>query len=161
MSSGESGRELGKATNNEGVQVREMKRGGLLPFLVVLAVIAGLVGTILAELVLPASAGPPPLTPPEPVAKALLVAKSAVSFVNIILACTLLVIYMGIYREIRSGFTLGLAITMLVLLLYAVTSNPLLHYLFGYRAQGLGPFVLIPDLMTTTALLALVCITVE
>lgn len=82
-------------------------------------------------------------------------AKSIISIVNITLVVALLVIYLKIYREIKSKFTEGLIIVMAVLLMYALTSNPHLQWLFGLRAFGQGPFAMIPDLFTSVALIVL------
>jgi hypothetical protein len=47
----------------------------------------------------------------------------------------------------------------LVLLLYALSSNPLLQWVFGFRAFGLGPFAMLPDLFTFVALAVLLYLT--
>ena len=78
--------------------------------------------------------------------------KSAITMINIVISILLIAIYIGIYRDVKSDFTLGLLIVMFTLLLYALTSNPLFHYMFGYGVYGAGPFTIIPDLFTTLAL---------
>ena len=52
--------------------------------------------------------------------------KTLVSFVNIGLFVPLFVIYAGMYRGMKSSFTLGLLAVILALGMYAVTSNPLI-----------------------------------
>jgi hypothetical protein len=80
------------------------------------------------------------------------VIKTVISSVNITLLVFLLTTYVNIYREIKSEFTLGLIIFSSVLLLYALASNPIVHGIFGFRAVGLGPFAMLPDLFTFVAL---------
>jgi hypothetical protein len=81
----------------------------------------------------------------------LLLVKTALSSVNTILLLLILAIYVGIYRKTRSEFSLGLIIFSVALLLYAITSNPLLHRIAGFRLAGLGPFTMLPDLFTCIA----------
>ena len=78
-------------------------------------------------------------------------AKIVLSSVNTVLLLSLLLTYIGIYNDIRSEFSLGLIIFSLALLLYSLTSNPLLSSYFGYAGYGLGPFAMLPDLFTLLA----------
>lgn len=87
--------------------------------------------------------------------------KTAISFINIGLILPLLFIYAGIYRNMRSSFTLGLIAVVFALGMYAVTSNPLIVSLLGGRTGDIGLFQIIPDLCTTAALLILVRISLE
>lgn len=87
--------------------------------------------------------------------------KTILSFINLALIISLLVVYFDLYRQIRSKFTGGLIILLFALLLYALTSNPLVHIAFGYVAFGLGPFVILPDIFTTLALIVLMYISLE
>lgn len=130
-----------------------------------LALAAGVVGGIIADLYAPAqkdgvmgnrrdAAGRGDL-------ELFYTAKTIISLVNIALSIALLIIYIGIYREIKSNFTVSLIIVMLVLLLYSLTSNPLLHSAFRYYASGLGPFAMLPDLFTTIALIILLYLSLE
>jgi hypothetical protein len=82
-------------------------------------------------------------------------AKTVVSTVNITLLIFLLAIYASIYAKTHSEFTIGLMIFSAVLLLNALASNPVVTWLFGFRAFGLGPFALLPDLFTLVALIVL------
>lgn len=70
---------------------------------------------------------------------------------NFVLLLGLLAIYVDIYRKTGSEFTLGLIIFCVAFLLYAVTSNPWVHQLLGYRGSGLGPFAMLPDTFTLVA----------
>ncbi len=87
--------------------------------------------------------------------------KTILSSINATLLVFLLVTYVDIYKKLRSEFTIGLIVFSLTLLLYALTSNPLLQWLFGYRAFGLGPFAMLPDLFTSLALAVLLYLTLK
>jgi hypothetical protein len=82
-------------------------------------------------------------------------AQTVVSTVNVTLSIILLLIYVSIYRKTRSEFTIGLIIFSAVFLLNALASNPFVTRAFGYRAVGLGPFALLPDVFTFGALTVL------
>ena len=88
-------------------------------------------------------------------------AKTMISLVNIVFILSLILIYYGVYRQVKSQFTLGLIVVMLVLLMYASTSNPIIQVLFGFQAQGLGPFAMLPDVFTTFALGLLLYISLD
>jgi hypothetical protein len=78
-------------------------------------------------------------------------AKTVLASVNTVLLTYLLIVYIDIYRKTGSEFSLGLVIFSIALLLYALTSNPLLHRFAGFRGSGLGPFTMLPDLFTCIA----------
>jgi hypothetical protein len=69
--------------------------------------------------------------------------------------------YVSTYRQIRSRFAMGLILVMLSFFIYAVTSNPMMHELFGFRVFGLGPFTLIPDVFAMLALLSMLYLSLE
>jgi tellurite resistance protein TehA-like permease len=87
--------------------------------------------------------------------------KTAISFINIGLIIPLFIIYAGIYRRMRSSFTLGLLAVIFALGMYAVTSNPLIIGLLGGRTGDIGFFQIIPDLCATVALIILIRISLE
>ncbi len=87
--------------------------------------------------------------------------KTAVTLINIVIALILIAGYVKIYREVKSDFTVGLIVVMFALLLYAITSNPFIQYLFSYRGFGLGPFILLPDIFTTIALSVLLYLSLK
>jgi tellurite resistance protein TehA-like permease len=87
--------------------------------------------------------------------------KTAISFINIGLIIPLFVIYAGIYRKLRSSFTLGLMAVIFALGMYAVTSSPLIVSLLGGRTGDIGLFQIIPDICTTIALVILIRISLE
>jgi len=87
--------------------------------------------------------------------------KTAISFINIGLIIPLFVIYAGIYRRMRSSFTLGLMTVIFALGMYAVTSCPLIVSLAGGKTGDIGLFQILPDLCTTIALIVLIRISLE
>jgi hypothetical protein len=87
--------------------------------------------------------------------------KTMLSTINATLLVLLLATYIDIYRKLKSEFTLGLILFSLILLLYAVSSNPLLQQFLGYWGIGLGPFAMLPDLFTTFALVVLLYLTMK
>jgi hypothetical protein len=95
----------------------------------------------------------PPVEPPpwNTLFPYLIFAKTILASVNSILLTILFVIYIGIYRTTRSQFSIGLLIFSIALLLYSLTSNPIIHRLAGFRVGGLGPFTMLPDLFTCIA----------
>jgi len=82
--------------------------------------------------------------------------KTALSTINAVLLVFLLISYVELYQKIKSEFTIALTIFAVVLLLHALTSNPLLQRIFGFQAFGLGPFAMLPDLFTCAAIMILV-----
>lgn len=88
-------------------------------------------------------------------------AKTVVSTVNMTLVIILMLTYIAIYRKTKSEFTVGLIIFSTILLLYTLASNPMMQWTFGFRAFGLGPFAMLPDLFTCVALAVLLYLTVK
>ncbi|MBN1784625.1 MAG: hypothetical protein JW815_02700 [Candidatus Bathyarchaeota archaeon] len=87
--------------------------------------------------------------------------KTMLSTINATLLVLLLGTYIDIYRKFKSEFTLGLILFSLILLLYAVSSNPILQQFLGYWGTGLGPFAMLPDLFTSFALVVLLYLTMK
>ena len=87
--------------------------------------------------------------------------KTVISFINLGLIIPLFIIYAGIYRRVRSSFTLGLMAVVFALGMYALTSNPLIVGLLGGRAGEIGLSQIIPDLCATAALLILIRISLD
>jgi hypothetical protein len=88
-------------------------------------------------------------------------AKTVISSVNVTLVIFLLGTYISLYRKTKSEFVIGLIVFALVLLLYTFVSNPIVIYIFGFRAFGLGPFAMLPDLFTSLALGVLLYLTLK
>lgn len=72
-----------------------------------------------------------------------------------ILLLVLLVTYARIYQDLPNRFTLSLLLFTVALALYALTANPLVSILFGFRQAGGGPFTFLPDLFTAVAVVIL------
>lgn len=87
--------------------------------------------------------------------------RTVITSINATLLVFLLGAYLDMYNKIKSEFTIGLIVFSLTLLLYALTSNPLIQWLFGYRAFGLGPFAMLPEMFTTIALAVLLYLTMK
>jgi hypothetical protein len=87
--------------------------------------------------------------------------KTVISSINATLLVFLLITYLDIYKTLKSEFTLGLIIFSMILLLYALVSNPLMQSVFGFQAVGLGPFAMLPDLFTGLALAVLLYLTMK
>ena len=87
--------------------------------------------------------------------------KTILSTINATLLVFLLATYIDMYTKLKSEFTIGLILFSMILLLYALSSNPLLQSVFGFRAFGLGPFAMLPDMFTTLALCILLYLTMK
>lgn len=78
--------------------------------------------------------------------------KTVISVVNVALVIILLINYIDIYRKTKSEFTIWLILFSLIMLIYTFASTPIVQMAFGFRAFGLGPFAMLPDLLACTAL---------
>ena len=78
--------------------------------------------------------------------------KAAFCMINLALSSILIMVYVKVYKETKSEFTIGLIIMMFSLFLYSLLSNPLLPLLFGYKIFGTGPFSMLPDFFAMVAL---------
>lgn len=75
---------------------------------------------------------------------------------NFILLLGLLYSYLMIHRDLRNKYTLSMLILAGALLLYAFTSNPLVHILFGLRPEpNIGAFAFLPDIFIGAAIVVL------
>ncbi|MEI6795274.1 MAG: hypothetical protein WCK39_00265 [Methanomassiliicoccales archaeon] len=136
--------------------MRRIASIGLVALIVVAAALVGWMVTIVYPLPPPPPPGPPPNDNPW-----YYNANVVLSTVNTALLIAIVYIYVGIYREIKSKITLGQILVMLAFLAYAITSNPALQLAFGFRAEGLGPFAMIPDLFAAIALSILLQMSLE
>jgi hypothetical protein len=89
------------------------------------------------------------------------VLSSIFSTLNAALLVFLLVLYAGIYVKRKVDFTLWLTIFCSVLLLDALTSNPIIQWTFGFHPSGLGPFAMLPTIFTSAALAILLYLTLR
>ena len=75
---------------------------------------------------------------------------------NVLLLLALTWSYLRVYQDLPNRFTLSLMLFSIALLLYALSSNPAVHLLFGFRGgTGLGPFAFLPDLFAAFAVTVL------
>jgi len=75
---------------------------------------------------------------------------------NLVLLVVLLAIYVQLYRDLPNKYTASLLVLSLALFLYAFSSNPLVHNIFGFRPRpNIGAFVFIPDFFIGLAILVL------
>jgi len=135
----------------------------ILGMVIGLILVAGTAGAVLGNLLVTQSQ-PPDIEPDRfdwESFKIFQTAKTAITTINLTISIVLMAIYVRIYRKTQSEFTLGLLVAMLALLMYAVTSNPLTQWIFGFRGFGLGPFSLIPDLFATIALAVLLYLSLK
>jgi len=83
--------------------------------------------------------------------------RSVLDLINAVLLIYLMILYTRIYRDTKTIFSLCLVLFSFTLLLYSISSNPLLIWLTGFqRANILGIFNFFPDIFTTLASLILV-----
>lgn len=82
--------------------------------------------------------------------------KLFVTTLNAVVLLALLWNYVSVYRDMPNRFTLSLLLFTVALLLYAVSSNPLLPILMGFQhGATLGPFVFLPDIFASIAAIVL------
>jgi hypothetical protein len=114
---------------------------------VIVAALAGLIATLAVGLF------PHPPGPPSDLLLVLVRIQLFVTTFNFVLLLALLWAYVSIYRDLPNKYTRSLILLSLALLLYAVTSNPLVHLLFGFKGPpSTGPFVFIPHLFVGAAI---------
>lgn len=88
--------------------------------------------------------------------------KALVTLGNLILLLCLLFIYARSYEQIKSKFALGLIAFIVLLIMHAITSNPLFHYTCGYRRMYvLGWIGILPDVFEFVALSVLLYISLK
>ena len=147
-----------------GRMTSNVKIGLMLLVLAAVAIVSGYWATSYEQRVPPFEPRPWPPFPTERMGADLelfYMIKTIVSSVNLTLLVFLLATYVNIYRKTRSEFTIGLIVFSMVLLLYAMVSNPIVQVAFGYRAFGLGPFAMLPDLFSLAALAVLLYLTIK
>ena len=142
-----------------------MKKKTLIGIYFVSIIAAVIIGLLLSTVVVSFITGsefPIPI-PPEfiPALEFMLTLKTVVSFVNVTLIFLMLAIYIDLYRKIRTNFTAGLLLLIVVLLLNALTSTPALFFRFEGALFTPGIGFLIPDLFTTIALTVLFYLSLE
>ncbi|MFB6116175.1 MAG: hypothetical protein ABEK10_01570 [Candidatus Nanosalina sp.] len=107
-----------------------------------LAFITGLVAAYLSQQALFA---------PEQYVETAIAVKVFFSSINAVLLAGLVFNYTQIYRNMPTSTSRIFLIFSAGLMFYAISSNPLVHLIFGYEFIPLGPFTYIPDLFVTAA----------
>lgn len=98
---------------------------------------------------------PPPRGGPSPLAGLLQVKVFFSTFTSVLLL-VLLTMYARIYRNLPNRFTMSLLLFTVSLTLYALTANPLIALLFGFKPPGgLGPFTFLPDMFASVSVIIL------
>jgi len=150
--------------NESNSEHSRIRLGYVLVALVLIALLAGFWAS--THLPLPPSqflTEPRPL-PPEPVPGDITVfytLQTVFSTLDAAVLIFLLAFYVMIYVKRKVDFTLWLAIFCSVLLLDALTSNPILQLGFGFIPFGLGPFAMLPAVFTFVALMMLLYLTLR
>ena len=81
--------------------------------------------------------------------------KLVVTTFTVVLLLVLAGTYASLYRELPNPFTLSLVVFCVALLLYALTSNPVVLLVLGFRPAPLGLFTFLPDLFAAIATVVL------
>lgn len=97
----------------------------------------------------------PPGGPPEELLRLLVRVQLFVTTFNLVLLLALTGAYLSIYRDLPNKYTRSLLVLCVALVLYAITSNPLLPLLFGFTPIPEGPFTFLPDLFVGFAIIML------
>lgn len=147
------------------VQKGSAKKRTINALIILIIIVSALLGAMSGNLYAP----PPPHSdhPPhipqieEDSHNYLIIIKTTITTVNIAISLILIILYIKIYSQVRSDFTIGLIVVMFTLMIYSLTSNPLLVSLFGYRGFGSGPFMIIPDMFATIGLATLLYLSLE
>lgn len=83
-------------------------------------------------------------------------AKILLSTFNLVVLLALGWSYLSLYRELPNQFTGSLLLVTAALFFYALSSNPVVSLVFGYRGGvGFGPFTFLPDLFAAVAVVTL------
>lgn len=76
---------------------------------------------------------------------------NSISSIMFLISIYLVFIYMKDYLVLRSRFTLGILLAVISFMLFAISSNPLLHMVFRLPDKS-GLFTLIPMIFATISL---------
>lgn len=92
---------------------------------------------------------------PQTYVQSAIVIKVFFSSINAVLLAGLVFNYTKIYRDIPTHTSRIFLIFSSSLMFYAISSNPIVHLLFGYKFIPLGPFTYVPDLFVTAGTIAI------
>lgn len=119
----------------------ELERKQYFKITVGLALIVGLVTAYLSSNIF--------TTPPF--LETVLLAKVFFTSFNIVILTALTYNYFEIYQEVPTSMSRGLTIFSAALLLYALTSSPILHAAIGFENITIGLFTYVPDMFASVA----------
>jgi len=92
---------------------------------------------------------------PEAYLQSAVVIKVFFSSINAVLLAGLVFNYVRIYRDMPTGTSKIFLIFSSSLMFYAISSNPIVHLMFGYEVIPLGVFTYMPDLFVTAGTAAI------
>lgn len=115
------------------------------------AILVGLIATLSIDRFPFRPGGPPP----DPLVFLIRV-KLFVTTFNLVLLLALTGSYATVYRDLPNKYTRSLLALSILLVLYAITSNPLMPLLFGFPPRpALGPFTFLSDVFVGLAIIVL------
>jgi hypothetical protein len=92
---------------------------------------------------------------PQAYVQSAIVIKVFFSTINAVLLTGLAVNYAKIYKNMPTNTSKIFLIFSSSLMFYAISSNPIVHLMFGYKFIPLGPFTYVPDLFVTAGTAAI------
>ncbi len=87
----------------------------------------------------------------EPIMEPVLLAKIFFTSFNIVVLTALTYNYLLIYQDVPTSMSRGLTMFSAALLLYALTSSPILHAAIGFENISIGIFTYVPDMFVSAA----------
>ncbi len=87
----------------------------------------------------------------EPIMEPVLLAKIFFTSFNIVVLTALTYNYFLIYQDVPTSMSRGLTMFSAALLLYALTSSPILHAAIGFENISIGIFTYVPDMFVSAA----------
>lgn len=121
-----------------------------------IATVLGLISTMVLPLFFDLPETLPPYAPSAEFVYLSIQIKVFISTFILVILFALTWSYITLYRELPNKYTLSLVVLSLVLIPYAITSNPLLPLLLGIFPLGqLGPFTFLPDIFVGLATIVL------
>jgi hypothetical protein len=106
------------------------------------ALLTGLTSVIIAQNII--------FSPTKTIQTVMLV-KVFLTSLNIILLLGLTANYLKIYSSMKTPLSRSLLMFSTALLLYAVSSSPLIHVMLNFEIISIGPFTFLPDIFVTIA----------
>jgi hypothetical protein len=88
-------------------------------------------------------------------------AHTVISTVNIALLTALLIIFINVYRKTRSEFSFGLILFGFAFLIKDLIASPFMIGAFSFSISGLGPFIVLPDLLEFAVLTILLHLNIK